>query len=90
MTEDRSSTLVLKDEAGAYYVLTPEVLAQAKATREQQAAIEAALAGADTQGFRYENIGGNLAGPIILNRVTPSATIPVYNDLAVPVINERW
>jgi len=42
--------LALRDEAGTWYVLTPETLAKSCATPEQQAAIEEQV-GMDTTGF---------------------------------------
>ena len=50
MTTEQSPTIVLRDEAGNLYVLTPELLAQARVSDERKAEVERALTG-DVAGF---------------------------------------
>jgi hypothetical protein len=49
MTNETAKVLVVRDEAGEIYVLTDEMLAQARATDEQRATIEEPMG--DVQGF---------------------------------------
>ncbi len=47
-TNTTSEALVIRDQAGTHYLLTPEALAEARATAEQEAALRQ---GGDTAGF---------------------------------------
>jgi hypothetical protein len=61
-----NETLVLRDPAGSFYLLTPTILAMAKASPEQQAEL-ARRAWEDTAGFllrRGIDIGFSLVRPM--------------------------
>jgi hypothetical protein len=49
-SETTNETMALRDQGGTWYVLTPEVLAMARATAAQQAALDEQV-NADTSGF---------------------------------------
>lgn len=84
-----TATLVLKDAAGGYYLLTPALLATARATDAQQAMIEEALGG-EVSGFAVPGdestaglsvAGGMMAVPPIsvagwITTDTSEATLP--------------
>lgn len=53
MTNEHGSTAVVRDEGGTYYLLTPELLAQARVPAERVAEIERLLNADDTGGFLF-------------------------------------
>ena len=55
--DDSAEILVLRDQAGQYYLLPRTALDAARVPAEQAPALERALAGDDTGGFLYGPLG---------------------------------
>jgi hypothetical protein len=61
-----NAAAILRDDNGNFYLLTPELLEQARATPEMQAAIEAALVTDDTGGHIISNVSNVPAATLLL------------------------
>jgi len=48
---NETSTVILRDGEGGFYLLTPELLAQARATPEEQAQLSAQIEEQDVRGY---------------------------------------
>jgi hypothetical protein len=52
MTDEQTTTVVLKDDEGVYYVLTPDLLGKARLSADRAAALEKLLTEGDVRGFK--------------------------------------
>jgi hypothetical protein len=61
MTDDQSLSLVLKDEAGNYFLVPQETLERGRVPKEQKGEIERLVAEAAAEGGGGESVQGSVA-----------------------------
>jgi hypothetical protein len=73
MANESGTTLVLRDDDGAYYLITDEMLAQARVPDERQKEMEGWTDDGDTSGFATTGIGFTLLGAHMTDILVSSA-----------------